>query len=345
MICLDEFGPLNLQPQPGGKAWAPRAKPQTDPRDLHPPARRPAPDRRLRRRHRRLYGHIDRTQDAASSSSPSAATSARCYPADDPARTSCSTTSPRTRATQVREWAAANNVELAYTPFYASWLNRIEAQFKAPALLHPRRHRPPRPRHPGPADPPLHRLAQRPPRRPQTHDTSPDENSPAKPPAQTRRTLPDASLAPQLAVLVIRRGQDCLVSREVLNPAVPVFRAELEQAKRGKPAQPRPVDDGPLVTRSARPEDRVRFLAGCRQWTLGATTHTHLYFRGATASQGPWRGLEDVEFATLEWVDWFNHRRLFEAHGHIPPAEFEANHYRQQESSGQQDETQTKQPA
>ena len=37
---------------------------------------------------------------------------------------------------QVREWAAANNVELAYTPFYASWLNRIEAQFKSPALLH-----------------------------------------------------------------------------------------------------------------------------------------------------------------------------------------------------------------
>lgn len=32
---------------------------------------------------------------------------------------------------QVREWALQNNVELAYTPFYASWLNRIEAQFKA----------------------------------------------------------------------------------------------------------------------------------------------------------------------------------------------------------------------
>jgi len=31
----------------------------------------------------------------------------------------------------MREWAAANNVELAYTPFYGSWLNRIEAQFRA----------------------------------------------------------------------------------------------------------------------------------------------------------------------------------------------------------------------
>ena len=59
---------------------------------------------------------------------------------------------------------------------------------------------------------------------------------------------------------------------------------------------------------------------------------------------GPWRGLDDVEFATMTYVDWFNHRRLFEAHGHIPPAEFEANHNRQN-GSGQQAETQTKQPA
>jgi putative transposase len=50
--------------------------------------------------------------------------------------------------------------------------------------------------------------------------------------------------------------------------------------------------------------------------------------------QGPWRGLDDVEFATLAYVDWFNHRRL---HGEITsdasyttPAEFEANYYRQQ---------------
>jgi len=44
--------------------------------------------------------------------------------------------------------------------------------------------------------------------------------------------------------------------------------------------------------------------------------------------RGPWRGLDDVEIATLEWVDWFNNRRLFEALGNIPPAEAEANHYR-----------------
>jgi putative transposase len=38
---------------------------------------------------------------------------------------------------------------------------------------------------------------------------------------------------------------------------------------------------------------------------------------------GPWRNLEEVEFATLEWVDWFNHRRLLEPIGNIPPVEFE----------------------
>jgi putative transposase len=43
--------------------------------------------------------------------------------------------------------------------------------------------------------------------------------------------------------------------------------------------------------------------------------------------RGPWRGLEPVEFATLEWVDWFNTRRLLEPIGNIPPAEAEARHF------------------
>jgi transposase InsO family protein len=42
---------------------------------------------------------------------------------------------------------------------------------------------------------------------------------------------------------------------------------------------------------------------------------------------GPWRSLEAVEFATLEWVDWFNNRRLLEPIGNIPPAEAEARYY------------------
>ena len=47
---------------------------------------------------------------------------------------------------------------------------------------------------------------------------------------------------------------------------------------------------------------------------------------------GPWRSLEEVEFATLEWVDWFNHRRLLEPIGDVPPAEFEAMYYERQEA-------------
>lgn len=46
--------------------------------------------------------------------------------------------------------------------------------------------------------------------------------------------------------------------------------------------------------------------------------------------QGPWRSLEDVEFATLEWVWWFNHHRLLEPIGYIPPAEHEEMYYRQE---------------
>ncbi len=43
--------------------------------------------------------------------------------------------------------------------------------------------------------------------------------------------------------------------------------------------------------------------------------------------KGPWRHLEAVEFATLDWVDWFNTRRLLEPIGYLPPAEYEARHY------------------
>ena len=45
--------------------------------------------------------------------------------------------------------------------------------------------------------------------------------------------------------------------------------------------------------------------------------------------RGPWRTLEDVEFATLTWVDWFNTRRLLGPIGDIPPAEYEARYYQQ----------------
>lgn len=43
--------------------------------------------------------------------------------------------------------------------------------------------------------------------------------------------------------------------------------------------------------------------------------------------RGPWRSFEAIEFATLEWVDWFNNRRLLEPIGNMPPAEAEAQYY------------------
>jgi transposase InsO family protein len=44
---------------------------------------------------------------------------------------------------------------------------------------------------------------------------------------------------------------------------------------------------------------------------------------------GPWRNLDNVEFATLTWIDWFNTRRLLEPIGYVPPAEYEAQYYEQ----------------
>ncbi len=44
--------------------------------------------------------------------------------------------------------------------------------------------------------------------------------------------------------------------------------------------------------------------------------------------EGPWRGLDDLELATMVYVDWFNHTRLFAEVGYRPPAEVEADYYR-----------------
>ena len=57
-----------------------------------------------------------------------------------------------------------------------------------------------------------------------------------------------------------------------------------------------------------------------------------LYKTEVIHRRGPWRTLDDVEYATLEWVDWFNHRRLLEPIGNIPPVEYEAQYHR---SAGQ----------
>src|ERR1700744_5090000 len=64
-----------------------------------------------------------------------------------------------------------------------------------------------------------------------------------------------------------------------------------------------------------------------------AETEIGLFKAEVIYARGPWKSLEAVEYATLEWVDWFNHRRLLEPIGHVPPAEFEEAYHRQQ--SGQ----------
>lgn len=52
-----------------------------------------------------------------------------------------------------------------------------------------------------------------------------------------------------------------------------------------------------------------------------------LYKTEVIRSRGPWRHVDAVEYATLEWVDWFNNRRLLEPIGDVPPAEFEQAYY------------------
>ena len=58
-----------------------------------------------------------------------------------------------------------------------------------------------------------------------------------------------------------------------------------------------------------------------------AETLNGLYKAEAIHRRGPWKSFEAVEFATLEWVDWFNNRRLLEPIGNIPPVEAEKNYY------------------
>jgi transposase len=128
VVCLDEFGPLNLQPQPGGKAWAPRAKP-----------------RRIRATYTRPHGvrHLLCALDVGSDLLSAEVTERKArveflafctrirsrYPAETRLAFVLDNFSPH-KGDQVRAWAVDNNVELAYTPHYASWLNRIEPQFK-----------------------------------------------------------------------------------------------------------------------------------------------------------------------------------------------------------------------
>ena len=64
-----------------------------------------------------------------------------------------------------------------------------------------------------------------------------------------------------------------------------------------------------------------------------AETINGLYKTEVIRRRGPWKNIEQVEYATLEWVDWFNNRRLLEPIGNVPPAEYEMMYYRQLEES------------
>jgi transposase len=141
VICFDEFGPLNLQPHPG-KQWAPVASAGgggTAPRRRRRRATyiRPHGVRHLMAGYDlstdRLYGHVTskkgRTEFLAflrylRTLHPS---EVRLGIVLDNFSPHLATKTDR----RVAEWAEANNVELAYTPTYSSWLNRIEAQFQA----------------------------------------------------------------------------------------------------------------------------------------------------------------------------------------------------------------------
>jgi len=63
-----------------------------------------------------------------------------------------------------------------------------------------------------------------------------------------------------------------------------------------------------------------------------AETIIGLYKTEVIRRKGPWRGLDDVEYATLDWVDWYNHRRLLSSIGWVPPAEHEDRYYREHEN-------------
>jgi putative transposase len=58
-----------------------------------------------------------------------------------------------------------------------------------------------------------------------------------------------------------------------------------------------------------------------------AETINGLYKTEVIRRRSSWRNLEEVEWATLEWVDWFNNRRLLSSIGYLPPVQVEANYY------------------
>jgi len=68
-------------------------------------------------------------------------------------------------------------------------------------------------------------------------------------------------------------------------------------------------------------------FTACFRINALAETINGLYKAEVIHRRGPWRSFEAVEYATLEWVDWFNNKRLLEPIGNVPPAEAENRYY------------------
>ncbi|BAU87968.1 transposase [Streptomyces laurentii] len=141
IFCMDEFGPLNLQPHPG-RQWAERGGRHKNPDREPRPRRRATYSRPHGVRHLfaaydlakdQLYGHIKKTKNR-SKFLEFCRYLCSLHPTDVRIAIVCDNYSPHLttkRCQRVGTWAAANNVEIAYTPTNSSWLNRIEAQFTA----------------------------------------------------------------------------------------------------------------------------------------------------------------------------------------------------------------------
>ena len=141
VFCMDEFGPLNLQPHPG-RQWTGRGGRHKDPGREPRPRRRATYTRPHGVRHLfaaydlgkdKLYGHIKKTKNR-SKFLEFCRYLRSLYPATVRLAIVCDNYSPHLttkRCRRVTDWAEANNVEIAYTPTNSSYLNRIEAQFTA----------------------------------------------------------------------------------------------------------------------------------------------------------------------------------------------------------------------
>jgi len=141
IFCVDEFGPLNLQPRPG-RHWAAVSGKGQEPGRAPRPRMRATYTRTEGVRH--LFAAYELGEDKLFGHVKPRKTRARflefcrylrtLYPPATRIAIICDNFSPHlttTRDSRVGAWAKANNVEIAYTPTNSSWLNRIEAQFTA----------------------------------------------------------------------------------------------------------------------------------------------------------------------------------------------------------------------